>query len=57
MSTVIYANEYYKKRIGKIYILYYVYIVYSIISYCGIFVFYHTWYDFPNMHILPLMVL
>ena len=24
---------------------------------CGIFIFYHTWYDFPNLHILPLVVL
>ena len=23
-------------------------------SHCGIFIFYHTWYDFPNLHIYHL---
>ena len=29
----------------------------SFISHSGIFVFYFTWFDFPNLHILPLMAL
>ena len=30
---------------------------FHIIFHCDIFTFYHTWYDFPYLHILPLMVL
>ena len=44
-----FVNEYGKTRIGKIYKTK----KNSFIPHCGIFIFYHTLHDFPNLHILP----